>query len=61
MIEQWSMNNTQQLSCHDTLCPDPRCGQLYNGLVAGFLNTTIKAILWYQGKPTYIYILKNTI
>ena len=41
---------TVQLSCKDSYCPDKACGGLYNGLVASYLNMTVKAFLWYQGE-----------
>lgn len=50
MIEQWTQNQTIQLYCKDSKCPDPSCGGLYNGLVAPYLNMTVKAFLWYQGE-----------
>ena len=50
MIEQWTRNETIQLFCKDSKCPDPSCGGLYNGLVGPYLNMTIKSFLWYQGE-----------
>eukprot|EP01083_Nonionella_stella_P223706 796974_1 len=50
MIEQWSQNETIQLFCKDSKCPDPACGGLYNGLVATYLNMTVKGFVWYQGE-----------
>eukprot|EP01084_Bolivina_argentea_P265945 450930_1 len=50
MIEQWIENKTVQLECKFSLCPDMRCGGLYNGLVATYLNMTVKGYLWYQGE-----------
>eukprot|EP01084_Bolivina_argentea_P275324 469527_1 len=50
MIEAWIQNETVQLFCKDSVCPDVKCGGLYNGLVASYLNMTLKAYLWYQGE-----------
>ena len=50
MIEAWTQNETIQMYCKDSKCPDPGCGGLYNGLVAPYLNMTINGIMWYQGE-----------
>ncbi len=50
MIEQWTKNGTIQSMCADSVCPDPKCGGLYNGMVSTFVNMTVKAHIWWQGE-----------
>merc|ERR1719499_2350749 len=58
MVEAWTRNHTLD-SCklgHETtysVCvanPSLPCGGLFNGMVAPWLNNTIKGVLWYQGE-----------
>merc|ERR1719295_366975 len=49
-IEQWIQNQTVERVCDSTNCPAAGCGGLYNGLVASYLNMTVRAFLWYQGE-----------
>lgn len=56
-VETWSMNHTQDhcgmpdgsYNCDKTTYK-PYCGSLFNGMVAPFMNTTIKGVVWYQGE-----------
>eukprot|EP01083_Nonionella_stella_P223704 796972_1 len=50
MIEQWIKNETIQPVCADSICPNVKCGGLYNGMVSTFVNMTIKAYIWWQGE-----------
>eukprot|EP01084_Bolivina_argentea_P298717 514820_1 len=50
MIEQWTKANTIEHTCKDSLCPNPKCGGLYNGMVSTFVNMTLKSYLWWQGE-----------
>ena len=46
------MNNTIDNVCVDEKIAsnDEDCGALYNGMVAPFINMSMKGILWYQGE-----------
>ena len=53
-IEQW-IRQEQQASCTETLCGSSdlerfKCGSLYNGHIAPFVNSTITGMIWYQGE-----------
>ena len=53
MIELWTPAEELQ-NCKNTSC-GPKinttiCGTLYNGMVAPFINMTVKGFLWYQGE-----------
>ena len=61
MIEQWIENNTVQHECSGTICPNHKCGQNYNSMVAPFINMTIKSILWYQGEANVYELGGNYI
>eukprot|EP01084_Bolivina_argentea_P275320 469514_1 len=50
MIEQWIKNETIQPVCADSICPNVKCGGLYNGMVSTFVNMTVKAYIWWQGE-----------
>eukprot|EP01084_Bolivina_argentea_P145228 254591_1 len=49
-IEEWIQNQTVQLTCKYSDCPDTGCGWLYGMRVAPYLNMTIRTMLWYQGE-----------
>jgi len=61
MVEAWTMNHTLD-DCqmeynneyHGSVCNQTAnpslCGGLFNGMVAPYLNTTIKGVLWWQGE-----------
>jgi len=48
MIEQWT-DNVTSASCVNTSMKDSS-GTLFNGMVAPFLNMSVKGWLWYQGE-----------
>ena len=63
MIEEWLASKTQLECASNVTCTsnmtlpftpatEPTCnnGQLYNGMVAPFVNMTLKGFLWYQGE-----------
>lgn len=62
MIESWIINETISNITNDT-----NCGALYNGMIAPFINMSIKAIIWYQGENNlfkvsdYSYLQKTLI
>ena len=61
MVEAWTMNHTLD-DCkmeyndiyHGSVCNQTAnpalCGGLFNGMVAPYLNTTIKGVLWWEGE-----------
>jgi hypothetical protein len=51
-IEQW-IREEKQSACNETLCGTStlehfKCGSLYNGHIAPFVNQTIAGLIWYQ-------------
>jgi sialate O-acetylesterase len=53
-IEQW-IRKENQAECTSTLCGTRdldayKCGSLYNGHIAPFVNQTITGLIWYQGE-----------
>ena len=54
MIELWTpveeLENCKNTSCGTKKLNSTKCGSLYNGMVAPFINMTVKGYIWYQGE-----------
>lgn len=49
MVQSWTPADKLG-ACQDISYPEDKQAKLYNGLVAPFINTTIKGHIWYQGE-----------
>ena len=61
LIEQWT-NLEHQKACHNISCLGPNCvgnGALYNGMVAPFVNMSVKGFVWCECSPSFVGFFLN--